>query len=555
MDWTAEAQKLDDEIALMVRRDKQPERLIELFPTAAGLTKYSNAQFLYPHRRNSVLALAVQSGKAEVLQKILHMYFSQKDSYNEVLKLQFLAGTDSCGRYFNYHYFAEDFSPEQKARAKQFKSDDDEEFEMWDFKIRYNLLPRDERSPEQIERVQIYELIKREATQVFQNNDLVIERNHKVLARNAEGRVVEELMGEKQDFILLRECNLLSEIQLNDNRNNYKDNVLLLKMEDKRNFAQQAFEGLYFPELYYWARESLNKMQKMLQNKEICEKTKNLEDFFILSDGTFEISRENNLCPDKSVDKNNGFSGVCRYSPFYNKSTIVFPAEKIVSLDEKELKCLMAHEMTHNLDMIRVQPNDKKREQISDTDLVKFSLMALVMELDHYDDKVQQIPEVLQQYYKVGSFTKELIAIVMQTDEVSDCPLLRNLQNFIKRSNQAKLNKDNNFLPAMSAALKKNMPDYEQVRQTYTKFILWLRSYEQYHEMQSAGKTPEYLKVLAQKGRFREQDFARNYHKFLMRKGAPRFDIRMADLLEKIIGDVKQPVNQTVIYRAEVNNR
>lgn len=66
MDWTPEAQQIDLEVERIIRRDKQPEKLKEFFPDAEALVKFSNETYPYPYRRNSVLALAVQSESSDV---------------------------------------------------------------------------------------------------------------------------------------------------------------------------------------------------------------------------------------------------------------------------------------------------------------------------------------------------------------------------------------------------------------------------------------------------------------------------------------------------------
>ena len=57
MEWTAEKQKFDEQIAREIVQEKRFDILRKNFPTATEMTLYSNEVYPYPYRRNSVLAL------------------------------------------------------------------------------------------------------------------------------------------------------------------------------------------------------------------------------------------------------------------------------------------------------------------------------------------------------------------------------------------------------------------------------------------------------------------------------------------------------------------
>lgn len=556
MQWSLEMEKLDNEVAKIVREEKAPEKLQAIFPTAEELVEFSNRIYPYPYRRNSVLALAIQSDDSEVLGKILQMYFDKDDVSNDILALNFVVGTDSCGQYFDYHYFAEDMSPEAKARAEQFQSEDDEEFEMWNFKIHHDLLPEDKRTSEQKERVLMYEMIKNTTAKILEKDRFGIDRPPRILARDSEGVVMKEIFDDKEEFVLLREQQAFSEIRLNDNKNKLNDDVIKLKIFNQRNFAQQAFKNLFFPELYYWAREPLNKMQKVLQTREAGLKNKDLEDFFTISNGVFEIAREYDFAAQTLKMDGKTFAGVCRYSAVKNESIIVIPANKIKDLNETQLVVVLNHEMTHNLDLVDTFSQDKGNERISDCDAIKFTFMALCMEMENYSEEIQDIPEHLQTYYKTYSHTKEFVAKLMENNDFSGCKLLQNAEKLIKRYNVAKIDEDGDFLGKMKNAMKQRMPDYEQARQTYGKFVLWFRSEEQCYEMAEEGKPEEYLNVQQQKIEFRKKDFYYHYQDNFMKKNQLRFDERMALLLGQFLNEEKQqPAFEAFRYPLDGKNR
>ena len=98
---------LNAKIAQEIVQFKRFDLLTKHFPTAKQMVEYSNFVPQYPQRKNSVLALLVQSGDAFLLRRFWDFYFVKQSSPAECEE-NFLDGTDAVGQMMNYHYFRED---------------------------------------------------------------------------------------------------------------------------------------------------------------------------------------------------------------------------------------------------------------------------------------------------------------------------------------------------------------------------------------------------------------------------------------------------------------
>ena len=117
MEWTTERQKLDDDLWRQVVKEKKLTTIYRRFATHQKMVEFSNEQYPYPYRRNSILALLVQSEDLDLIKRFWKHYFDKNNEDVKNAELEFLRGTNQIGQYMNYHYFG-DAMPEEVLRQE-----------------------------------------------------------------------------------------------------------------------------------------------------------------------------------------------------------------------------------------------------------------------------------------------------------------------------------------------------------------------------------------------------------------------------------------------------
>ncbi len=539
MDWTPEAQQIDLEVERIIRRDKQPEKLKEFFPDAEALVKFSNETYPYPYRRNSVLALAVQSESSDVLDRIWEMYFSGDNDRLNKLKLEFLNGRDSVGRRFNHHYFAQDMNPIDRIRAEQFCSDDPEDAEMYDYRIRNGLIPEDTRSEAQKERGLMYEMIRHAYIDLLGRvdddaGDLPPETVR--LYPGAYGRrLMRETPGPDKTFVLQREAQTFSKIVLNKNNHQNICEVLEnLNCNSRESFSRQAFRQMDFPELFYWAYAPLNNLQKILQYNQKRRNFSDLANFFAVHNGILTIDYQNMLVKSNGVKPNtvranDAFNGYCYVNPQTNEPVVGLASWRLRSQLHPELKGTLPHELTHSLEKVRCVPKGKDR--LSDMDVVKFAFMALYMESRYLSLKNRFIHENIMQAYNVESYPSEFVARIMENRNFRDNRMLKNLEHLINRYNRAKLDGDFQFIKSAETLMRRKLPNYKLIRGLYKEFIGWNKQRVALDKMREDGKSKTEINIQRRKVATMRLHFTKQYRKIARGWLVQRLDKQIADII------------------------
>lgn len=539
MQWSKEAEALDRKVKAIIKNEKSPEKLKEYFPDARAVVEFSNAVYPYPYRRNSVLAMIVQTNDVDVLEKFWDTYFPNDDKDLE-LKRRFLEGTNSIGQKMNRRYFEADLSPENKAEAEWFKTADKKESEMIRFKIVNGLLPKDVRNAEQKDRELMYDVLKylHESLAVRANEAAETEDNEIInsvnLVKNEKNRnnLVEEIGGAENKFTLLREIKPYAHLLLRKNKEDGSSNLIAelknIDINSSKNLAEQVFEQLDFPEVHYWSKDPLWALQEVLKHNQGKIRQINLSNFFEVHNGLLMIDYKHDRNSGNALQTSKSMAYCGIISP--NRPLIGFHADYLQNWNLKKMKTAVPHEFTHALDAVRVF--DGETDRLSDTEVVKFALMASYMEGKESGNRI--VYQILDSY-KTEAYSEEFVAKLMENHAFKNNRLLKNMVRLVSRYNQAKLDKDENFMDGMSGLMKRKLPNYRNVKNLYQEFEMWQKA-KKIMEIKTAkvkaGRADE-TNLLSEKLKVAELQLAffEHYERSSKRLWGKRLDERIADCL------------------------
>lgn len=497
MEWSKEAEDLDNKVEMIIKSEKKPEKLLEFFPDAKSMVEFSNEVYPYPHRRNSILVMIVETNDLDVLNNFWETYFPNDDK-DLGLKRKFLEGTNAIGQKMNRKYFEADLSPMNKLKAEWFKSGNKEDSENFEFKINHYLVGRDDRDENQQNRESMYEILsylheslairRGEASEDDENED---KPNQVKLQENGKfrTRLIEEIDGPNEKFVWQKKLNQYSSLVLCKNSEDggcsLYEEVKNIDINSPKGMAEQVFEQLDFPEVHYWVKEALDIFHKVLKKNQDKIHQRNLSDFFETHNGILMIS-----CNEQA----NGEGGRTKEDALAycgilddNRPLVVFNADYMQKCDEMFVMKTLPHEFTHALDKVMVF--DGKTDSLSDMDVVKFALLANYMEKDNSSLHDASIADEIAVNYSAECFSKEFVAKVMENRNFKDNKLLKNMLRLVVHYNQAKLDKNEGFIINMAGLMKKKLPHYEKVKNLNADFMAWQKAKKVVEIMQNKIKT------------------------------------------------------------------
>lgn len=473
--WSQEAQKLDDEVYKIVVQDKNLDALFQLFPDAKSFTEFSNIDYNYPHRRNSLLALLVQTNDSELFCRTWNHYFANY-SDEEAPKMKkyissFISGTNSVGQKIDYHYFADDAPPKIKAEIEMFLASDDEEREAIEFKIKHDLLPKDIRTPKQIANWDIYCMIEwasyvvGDCSETSSDNKVIMDGN----------RLITEMTNPDTSMLWKKEYMPCSKLVLMKNLKLKKNNFLLSVIENlnpnkKESFAKQALKQMSFPCSFLWSGAALNKWEKMVKASIADGNSQDLINFFEINQGMLIIENEEIETNKKTSNSLSGVNNLA-YSVVPEKPSVPiigFYSDKMLSSTPDSLMNAFRHELTHALNDTKIDGFEEKG--FSNMEIMKLVFMSTYFNSkEKYSEGTKIIKSVLLSYNDYA-YCEETMARVMEDRDLSKDPLLLKTKDLIKIYNKAKLKNKAGVIKHIETMVNRICPQRDELAKLVEQF-------------------------------------------------------------------------------------
>lgn len=465
-----EIQHLDKEAYQAIVQEKNLNRFMMMFPDVRDMVDFSNAEAKYPYRRNSVLALLVQSGNSALLEDFWDRYFFLENREKRALQKEFLKGTNLIGQKMNFHYFAAETPPKVRAEQEIFCGGEDDK-EYWEFQLNNRLLPKDTRTPAEKERWKMYEFL-REKAYVLEHYEQDMEPEKKVVFERGD-KLEEHISGKENTFIWQKERQILSDVILrkHDSKVRAEDGSWVriegLDAASEKSFAAQAFKKMDYPDSFFWAKDGLDSLEYMVKRSSECLDDRELSKYFELQGGIvlIEESEENmtsNLLEGKSSIAHCGINAA-------NRPVFGIYGENFIDDAEEKKNATLPHEMTHASDMVaaeNVQP-------FEDTDIMKLAFMCLYENKPNTPKRCETrkiIDEVIWNY-KCGAYRREVLARIMEPRSYDkNEPLLENLRRLYRAYYQAKKQNKTGITKHIETMAMRQMKNYAEVKLLCDKF-------------------------------------------------------------------------------------
>lgn len=470
MEWSRDILRSDGEVYKIIVQEKSLEKLKRFFKDASSLVEYSNVSAPYSHRRDSILALLVQTGDVSFFMDVWDHYFWQENIETIRLQKEFLKGTTSTGQRFNYHYFRDVMPPDVLLEEKLFLERDAKKLKQLQEQRRN--FPKDMRTESDMERWEIYENIKRFAMKLNHYN--AMEAECRKIKTDENQRLIEEIEG--ANFIWNKKAYPFSEILFKKGEGKKGaflwDSVKGMKTDGTESLLHQVFRKLDFPENFFWAKTSLLRLETMLKINGGIEYADELLRFFEVRNGIVVI--------EKDITHENGNSKNIRSCTAYcaatstNRPLLGLVSENIRYEDEISLRKILPHELTHAVEC--VSEKGIPADFFSKTDIMKLSFMALYLRKSgNRDDKsIGRVIDEATKGYKQGYHLSETLARIMEPRNFDNDPLVKNLRRLFMRYERAKLNGKQGVVKYIESMVERQLPNYKEVMKLYGKFEKFL---------------------------------------------------------------------------------
>ena len=498
MEWTAEKQKFDEQIAREIVQEKRFDILRKNFPTATEMTLYSNEVYPYPYRRNSVLALLVQAEDAALTERFFKTYFD-----NELVadvERDFLEGTNQIGQAMDYHYFRDDLPDEVLQQEAAFLG---------------KTFVANEKRRHSPERRKIYAFLKSEREKLaarkpvslyFSTLETEVDRGNGRLMESEYVNEASVWLREKYPFRDLAFCN---------NAGHYIEQAEVTAAL-KKSFATQVFKQLRHPDAFFWAGDLLRNFEKQARGEVGFESGREL--YFGLKNGIVVFNQTADNAPSNSKESTRELA----YLQYGYDYGLVMGLNNAYLNERHDYEKILNHELAHGVDLRQEQADDKA---FSESDFMKLADMALY---------VQRHPLVnfVARNYVHEARRSEVLARIAEKDE-HGVPLLDAVNLMFRRYTALKLDKDKDGMAQMARAVQDNVKNYKAWKDMFYTFEAWTSVDNYYDDFQ--GYAFDFDSTAAKL----EKSF---YHKFLRLYGM-RKDVEKALSAEvcQIAGKVLKP--------------
>ncbi len=533
MEWSRDILRLDGEVYKIIVQEKSLEKLKRLFKDASSLVEYSNISAPYPHRRDSILALLVQTGDVSFFQDVWDHYFWRENIETVRLQKEFLKGTTSTGQRLNYHYFRDVMPPDVLFAEKLFLERDVKKSKQLQEQRRE--LPKDTRTPKEQERWEIYETIKQLVMKLNRMSDM--EAECRKIKTDENQQLIEEVEG--TGFVWNKKSYPFSEILFKKGEG--KDGSFLwgsvkgLKTDGTESLLPQVFRKLDFPEDFFWAKTSLLRLETMLEINGGIEYADELLRFFELKNGIVLVEKD--VFHEKGNSKNSrGCTAYCAATTT-NRPLLGLVSENIRHEDEISLRKILPHELTHAVES--VSEKGIPADFFSKTDIMKLSFMALYLRErgKKSDNSIRRVIDEATKGYKQGYHLSETLARIMEPRDFDNDPLVKNLRRLFMCYEGAKLNGKQGVVKYIETMAERQLPNYKEMMKLYEKFERFLAIDLKFGEQEfNRFFKPTKIEVNRQEYSREFEAFYRSYFSVLGRKK----DVRT---LEKITSKALKDLN------------
>ncbi len=436
---------LNAKIAQEIVQFKRFDLLVKHFPTAKQMVEYSNFVPQYPQRKNSVLALLVQSGDAFLLRRFWDFYFVKQSAPAECEE-KFLDGTDAAGQMINYHYFRNDAPFEVLREEAAFRNVDCADFN-------YSLTPK------QAARWKIYSFLKQKRKSLEKKKPLSVNISPFERKFDASTKTINEAVTLPNSGAWQKDVKPFDKVVFVRDKENFSEQVDLDIASDV-SFTEQVFRNADFPDEFFWAGDMLRLWNKAFPKFEKNEAAL----FFAKNNGVLMLHQ------DRSSQKLNLKSGndASAYLQYNNDDFLVFGINyKKCYLEEKYFQNIIRHELTHGVDLF----DDKVCSyEFSESDFMKFCDVLLYQERHNFVRNVVN-------YYSPEDRRVELLAKIMERDSeaVNNHPLIPSIKNSFTAFTKWRLENNQQKIEQFNGLVRKNLGEHR-----YNKWCEVFDAFEDY---------------------------------------------------------------------------
>ena len=438
MEWTTERQKLDNDLWRQVVKEKKLTTIYRRFATHKKMVEFSNEQYPYPYRRNSILALLVQSEDLDLIKRFWKHYFDKNNEDVKNAELEFLNGTNQIGQYMNYHYFRDAMPEEVLRQEAAFLGKE------------YEPQPR----PENAERRwAIYEFLKARRTDLALRQSLQVEvSDYNVVYNKEHDNLTDEVM--LDSFAVWRsETKMFGDLLLLNRDHKFGEQVAV-DLESSEPLAQQVFKQLDWADKFFWAGELLPKWEQRLKNLNDMERKMAM--YFTQKHGLIVLNEEKSA--GNGNLKDNVQAAAYMDVSYQNLLLMGFNSKSFASQNEMLWKRALPHELAHGVDL----NEEDRKKAFSDTDFMKMVGMWMY---------ASEHPWVkwINTAYKQEDWLCELTAEIMgKTDH--NVPLLNKVRQVFGRYTQMALENDTEGMKLFDDAVRHKWSNrYGDWQKTYNK--------------------------------------------------------------------------------------
>ena len=437
--------ELNAKIAQEIVQSKSFDLLAKYFPLAKQMVAYSNFVPPYPQRKNSVLALLVQSGDASLVRRFWDFYFVKQSAPAEC-QANFLEGTNAAGQMMNYHYFREDAPFEVLREEAAFRNVDCPD-------VNYSLTPK------QAARWKIYSFLKQKHKALEKGKPLSVKISLFERKYDAQTKTIHEAVTLPHNGVWQMGVKPFDKVVFVRDRENFSEQVGVDIASDVP-FTEQVFRNADFPDEFFWAGDMLRLWNKTFPKFEKNEAAL----FFAKNNGILMLHQDR---PSQKLNLKSG-KDASAYLQYNNDDFLVFGINhKQCFLEENNLQNTIRHELAHGVDLF----DDKAcSQEFSESDFMKFCDVLLYQERHNF---------VRNTVVSYDSFDRraELLAKIMEEDSavVSNHPLFPSIKKSFAAFTKWRLENNQQKIEAFNGLVRKNLGEHR-----YDKWCEMFDAFEDY---------------------------------------------------------------------------
>ena len=436
---------LNAKIAQEIVQFKRFDLLAKHFPIAKQMVTYSNFVPPYPQRKNSVLALLVQSGDASLVRRFWDFYFIKQSAPAEC-EAKFLEGTDAAGQMMNYHYFREDAPFEVLREEAAFRNVDCPD-------VNYSLTPK------QAARWKIYSFLKQKRKTLEKKKPLSVNISFFERKYDAQTKTIHEAVTLPHNGVWQKGVKPFDKVVFVRDRENFSEQVGLDIASDIP-FTEQVFRNADFPDEFFWAGDMLR-----LWNKTFSKFEKNEAAFFFAKNNGILMLHQDR--PAKKLNLKSG-KDASAYLQYNNDDFLVLGINyKKCSLEENHLQKIIRHELAHGVDLF---DNKACSQEFSESDFMKFCDVLL------YQERHNFVRNTVNSYVPLDRRAELLAKIIeCQSEEAKNHPLFPTIQKMFAAFTKWRLENNLQKIEQFNGLVRENLGEHR-----YDKWCDMINAFEDY---------------------------------------------------------------------------